>query len=158
MKIDAGLMGGLEQVPAAIKELEAQGFDGAVTAEISGDPFLPLLLAAEHSERIELIAGEDVSEAVVDMREQTIDAAVARHPVFRQKMAVARRGGRRIEVLGELRPEHLGLFHEMLSRGPYGGHFSLLKFFYFQDFRGLFDALPPEVTRIFYFHSFIQNF
>jgi probable F420-dependent oxidoreductase len=55
MKIDAGLMGGLEQVPAAIKELEAQGFDGAVTAEMSGDPFLPLLLAAEHSERIELM-------------------------------------------------------------------------------------------------------
>jgi probable F420-dependent oxidoreductase len=55
MKIDAGLMGGLEDVPRAIKELEAQGFDGAITAEMSGDPFLPLLLAAEHSERIELM-------------------------------------------------------------------------------------------------------
>jgi hypothetical protein len=42
MKIDAGLMGGLEDVPRAIKELEAQGFDGAITAEMSGDPFLPL--------------------------------------------------------------------------------------------------------------------
>jgi 23S rRNA pseudouridine1911/1915/1917 synthase len=34
------------------------------------------------------------------LREQTIDAAVARHPVFRQKMAVARRGGR--EALTEV--------------------------------------------------------
>jgi probable F420-dependent oxidoreductase len=55
MKIDAGLMGSLNEVPQQIRELEAQGFDGAVTAEMSGDPFLPLLLAAEHSERIELM-------------------------------------------------------------------------------------------------------
>ncbi len=55
MKIDAGLMGALDQVPQAAKALEAQGFDGAVTAEMSSDPFLPLLLAAEHTERIELM-------------------------------------------------------------------------------------------------------
>jgi probable F420-dependent oxidoreductase len=56
MKIDAGLMGaGLEQVPQQAKALEAQGYDGAVSAEMSSDPFLPLLLAAEHTERIELM-------------------------------------------------------------------------------------------------------
>ncbi|MGH0033663.1 MAG: LLM class F420-dependent oxidoreductase [Myxococcota bacterium] len=55
MKIDAGLMGALGDVPSRIRELEAQGFDGAVTAEMSHDPFLPLALAAEHSERIELM-------------------------------------------------------------------------------------------------------
>ena len=55
MKIDAGLMGSLEEVPKKARELEAQGFDGLVTAEMSSDPFLPLLLAAEHSERIELM-------------------------------------------------------------------------------------------------------
>ncbi len=55
MKIDAGLMGPLEDVPARIQEFEAQGFDGVVTAEMSSDPFFPLLLAAEHSERIELM-------------------------------------------------------------------------------------------------------
>jgi len=55
MKIDAGLMGSLESVPDKIRELEAQGYDAAVTAEMSADPFLPLLLAAEHSERIGLM-------------------------------------------------------------------------------------------------------
>jgi alkanesulfonate monooxygenase SsuD/methylene tetrahydromethanopterin reductase-like flavin-dependent oxidoreductase (luciferase family) len=55
MKIDAGPMGSLDDVPARIREFEAQGFDGVVTAEMSSDPFFPLLLAAEHSERIELM-------------------------------------------------------------------------------------------------------
>jgi probable F420-dependent oxidoreductase len=55
MKIDAGLMGSLDNVPTQIQEFEAQGFDGVVTAEMSSDPFFPLLLAAEHSERVELM-------------------------------------------------------------------------------------------------------
>ncbi len=55
MKIDAGLMGALGDVPSRVREFEQQGFDGVVTAEMSGDPFFPLLLAAEHSERIELM-------------------------------------------------------------------------------------------------------
>jgi probable F420-dependent oxidoreductase len=36
------------------KEQEAAGYDGLWTAETSHDPFLPLLLAAEHTESIEL--------------------------------------------------------------------------------------------------------
>ena len=63
MRVDAGLMGGLADVPARIRELEAAGFDGAMTAETAHDPFFPLLLAAEHSQRIELITSIAVAFA-----------------------------------------------------------------------------------------------
>lgn len=65
MKIDSGLMGvaDLAKVPARAKELEAQGYDGMVTAEIANDPFLPLALAAEHTERIELMTSIAVAFA-----------------------------------------------------------------------------------------------
>ena len=46
-----------------VKQLEAEGYDGLVTAETSGDPFFPLLLAAEHSERIELMTSIAVAFA-----------------------------------------------------------------------------------------------
>ena len=63
MRVDAGLMGGLAEVPARIKELEAAGFDGAMTAETAHDPFVPLFFAAEHSQRIELITSIAVAFA-----------------------------------------------------------------------------------------------
>ncbi len=63
MKIDAGLFGALGEVGERVREFEAQGFDGVVTAEMSGDPFFPLLLAAEHSERIELMTSIAVAFA-----------------------------------------------------------------------------------------------
>ena len=63
MKVDAGLMGGLAEVPQRIAELEAAGYDGAITAETSHDPFFPLLLAAEHSTRIELMTSIAVAFA-----------------------------------------------------------------------------------------------
>jgi probable F420-dependent oxidoreductase len=63
MKVDAGLMGGLAEVPKRIAELEAAGYDGAITAETSHDPFFPLLLAAEHSTRIELMTSIAVAFA-----------------------------------------------------------------------------------------------
>lgn len=65
MKIDAGLMNtaDLSKVPNDVRKLEAQGFDGLITAEMSGDPFFPLLLAAEHSERIELMTSIAVAFA-----------------------------------------------------------------------------------------------
>ena len=64
MKIDAGLMTtDLGGVPARAKEREEAGFDGIVTAEMSGDPFFPLLLAAEHTERIELMTSIAVAFA-----------------------------------------------------------------------------------------------
>lgn len=65
MKIDSGLLGtaDLEQIPAQARALEAQGYDGMVTAEIANDPFLPLVLAAEHTERIELMTSIAVAFA-----------------------------------------------------------------------------------------------
>ena len=55
MKIDAGLMvNDLSSIPARARALEEAGYDGAVTAEMASDPFLPLALAAEHTERLEL--------------------------------------------------------------------------------------------------------
>ncbi len=64
MKVDAGLMtANLSDVPEAAKTLEAQGYDGAVTAETANDPFFPLLLAAEHTESIELMTSIAVAFA-----------------------------------------------------------------------------------------------
>jgi probable F420-dependent oxidoreductase len=64
MKVDAGIIGqGLAGVPARVRALEAEGYDGAISAEVSSDPFLPLALAAEHSERIDLITSIAVAFA-----------------------------------------------------------------------------------------------
>ena len=55
MKVD-GMLGGLEfdEVIRTVRELEELGYDGAFTAETSHDPFLPLAIAAEHTDRIQL--------------------------------------------------------------------------------------------------------
>jgi probable F420-dependent oxidoreductase len=64
MKIDAGLIANdLASVPTRAKEIEAQGYDGCVSAEISSDPFFPLLLAAEHTTRLELMTSIAVAFA-----------------------------------------------------------------------------------------------
>ncbi|MGH9030323.1 MAG: LLM class F420-dependent oxidoreductase [Acidimicrobiales bacterium] len=54
MLVDGGI--GLEASDAAetARRAEGDGFDGLWCAETAHDPFLPLLLAAEHTERIEL--------------------------------------------------------------------------------------------------------
>ena len=54
MKVDGGIGTDLHKVAAAAKEVEAAGYSGAWTAETAHDPFLPLLLAAEHTSEIEL--------------------------------------------------------------------------------------------------------
>ncbi|MFT7652616.1 MAG: putative F420-dependent oxidoreductase [Limisphaerales bacterium] len=54
MKVDAGLGSNLDTIPETVRALEAAGYDGARTAEMNHDPFFPLLLAAEHSEKLEL--------------------------------------------------------------------------------------------------------
>ena len=55
MKFDTGLMtANLRDVPAAAKAAERMGFDALWTAETGHDAFFPLVLAAEHTERIEL--------------------------------------------------------------------------------------------------------
>ena len=54
MKVDAGIGHDLNKIPDQVKKLEAAGYDGVRTAEMNHDPFFPLLLAAEHTENIEL--------------------------------------------------------------------------------------------------------
>lgn len=54
LKIDGGIPNRLERVVESVGDLEQQGYDGGWTAETSHDPFLPLLLAAEHTSRLEL--------------------------------------------------------------------------------------------------------
>src|SRR6056297_136988 len=54
MKIDGSLGTDLRRVARNAQDVEAAGYTGAWTAETSHDPFLPLLLAAEHTEQLEL--------------------------------------------------------------------------------------------------------
>lgn len=63
----------LEMAPLAIGELEARGYDGAFSAEINNDPFLPLVLAAEHSKNIALTT--------------SISVALARNPMTMANLA-----------------------------------------------------------------------
>jgi probable F420-dependent oxidoreductase len=57
MKIDGGIWGGLDKAGAAAAQQEARGYDGIWVPETSHDPFLPLVLAAEHTERLDLATG-----------------------------------------------------------------------------------------------------
>jgi probable F420-dependent oxidoreductase len=55
MKVDAAVMAGdLETIGSRAIRIEALGYDGLYTAETQHDPFFPLVLAAEHTERIDL--------------------------------------------------------------------------------------------------------
>ncbi len=64
MKVDGGLFAGdLARVPERTRAQEDLGYDGLITAEVSSDPFLPLVLAAEHSERLDLITSIAVAFA-----------------------------------------------------------------------------------------------
>jgi probable F420-dependent oxidoreductase len=58
MKFDANfLVHDLEQIPAVARFAEEANFDGLWTVETTHDPFLPLVLAAEHSRRLDLGTG-----------------------------------------------------------------------------------------------------
>lgn len=55
MKFDASLLvHDLGQMPALVRFADETGFDGIWTFETAHDPFLPLVLAAEHSHRLSL--------------------------------------------------------------------------------------------------------
>ncbi len=54
LKIDGGIFTDLARVPELARELEDLGYDAAWTGEINHDPFFPLLLAAEHTSRLEI--------------------------------------------------------------------------------------------------------
>ncbi len=63
MKVDGGIGADLAKVPEAAKRVEADGYDGAWSAETAHDPFFPLLLAAEHTTTLELGTGIAVAFA-----------------------------------------------------------------------------------------------
>jgi probable F420-dependent oxidoreductase len=63
MKVDGGIGADLSKAARAAQRVEAQGYDGAWSAETQHDPFLPLLLAAEHTSRLELGTGIAVAFA-----------------------------------------------------------------------------------------------
>ena len=72
MKVHSGLFGDLKGISTEIGELESIGYSGAYTAEINNEPFYPLLLAAEHSEKIELSTSIAVAFARNPMQVATL--------------------------------------------------------------------------------------
>jgi len=63
MRVDGGIGFDLSKVADAAVEAEAAGYDGVWSAETSHDPFLPLLLAAERTEGLQLGTGIAVAFA-----------------------------------------------------------------------------------------------
>jgi probable F420-dependent oxidoreductase len=64
MKVDGGIpLGSPDEVARVARELEEVGYDGGLSAETNHDPFLPLVVAAEHTERLELGTGIAVAFA-----------------------------------------------------------------------------------------------
>jgi len=63
VRVDGGIGTELGRVGEAVNEAEVAGYDGVWSAETSRDPFLPVLLAAEHTERIQLGTGIAVAFA-----------------------------------------------------------------------------------------------
>ncbi len=63
MKVDAPVPADLARVGSEAQRLEALGYDGLRVAELNHDPFMPLALAAEHTEKIELVTSVAVAFA-----------------------------------------------------------------------------------------------
>ncbi len=67
MKVDGGVGSDLGTVGAQAQELEDMGYSGIMTAETSHDPFFPLLVAAQNTERVELMTSIAVAFARTPM-------------------------------------------------------------------------------------------
>ena len=96
MRIDGGLGGDLTKVAATAAKLEGQGYDGLWSAETAHDPFFPLLLASQQTERVELGTG--------------IAVAFARNPMNLAQIAYdlqAASGGRFLLGLGSQIKPHI---------------------------------------------------
>jgi len=63
VKVDGGLGFDVKDAAESARQVEAEGFDGLWCAETSHDPFLALMLAAEHTTSIELGTGIAVAFA-----------------------------------------------------------------------------------------------
>jgi probable F420-dependent oxidoreductase len=86
MQIDAALTTtDLTAVPTAAKEIEAAGYDGIFTFEGRHDPFFPLLLAAEHTERVQLATAVAIAFArsPMTLAHTAYDLQLASHGRFR---------------------------------------------------------------------------
>ena len=67
MKVDGGVGFELDMVGAQAQELEEMGYAGIMTAETSHDPFFPLLVAAQNTQKVELITSIAVAFARTPM-------------------------------------------------------------------------------------------
>ncbi len=67
MKVDSGVGSDLSKVPEQAKALEALGMSGIMTAETSHDPFFPLLVAAQNTEKPDLMTSIAVAFARTPM-------------------------------------------------------------------------------------------
>jgi probable F420-dependent oxidoreductase len=67
VKVDGGIPGELTKAADTARRLEAQGYDGGWSAETNHDPFFPLVLASEHTTRLELGTGIAVAFARTPM-------------------------------------------------------------------------------------------
>ena len=63
MKVDGELPMGMNKITDRIGQMVKAGYTGAQTVETGHDPFLPLVLAAEHSRNIDLITAIAVAFA-----------------------------------------------------------------------------------------------
>jgi len=64
VRVDGGIGGStIAELAKSARELEDLGYDGIQTAETSHDPFLQLVIAAEHTEHVELATGIAVAFA-----------------------------------------------------------------------------------------------
>ncbi len=63
MKVDGGVGWELDLVGAQAQELEEMGYSGILSAETSHDPFFPLLVAAQNTERVDLMTSIAVAFA-----------------------------------------------------------------------------------------------
>ncbi len=86
MQVDAALtIASLDDVPSAAPEIEAAGYDGVFSFEGTHDPFLPLLLAAEHTERLQLTTAVAIAFArnPMNLAQVAYDLQLASHGRFR---------------------------------------------------------------------------
>jgi probable F420-dependent oxidoreductase len=86
MQIDAALTTtDLNSVPSAAVSIEAAGYDGVFSFEGQHDPFFPLLLAAEHTERVQLTTAVAIAFArnPMTLAQTAYDLQLASHGRFR---------------------------------------------------------------------------
>ena len=67
MKVDGGIGFELNKAGAQAQELEEMGYSGVMTAETSHDPFFPLLMAAQQTEKVDLMTSIAVAFARTPM-------------------------------------------------------------------------------------------